>query len=101
MRTATNWEMPSPVQQTEYAFRCRFCQAPLTPYRFPQHPSRRLDQYRGLSRFLLSVRDRDEFFATWYLEFLRTGAQLSQNDHLKTIAKAFVAFVRHGHGTET
>jgi hypothetical protein len=47
------------------------------------------------------VRDRDEFFATWYLEFLRTGAQLSQNDHLKTIAKAFVAFVRHGHGTET
>jgi hypothetical protein len=60
-----------------------------------------LSGYRCLSEFFVAERDRNAFFATWYVEFMRSMAQVVQSESIATIARTLVAFVRHGHGTDT
>lgn len=55
----------------------------------------------GLSDFFVAEQFRNAFFASWYVEFLRSAAQIQQAVHVAMIAKSLLAFVRHGHGTRT
>jgi hypothetical protein len=55
----------------------------------------------GISVFFVSAEDQPEFFATWYVGFIRDATVTNQGRHLETIAKTLTAFVRHGHGEET
>jgi hypothetical protein len=57
--------------------------------------------YRCLSEFFVSERDVNAFFASWYVAFVRSAAQSEQAESIARIAKTLVAFVRHGHGTDT
>ena len=53
-------------------------------------------EYRSLSNFLVAEQHQDVFFATWYVEFARSVAQIEQAQQIAAIAKTLVAFVRHG-----
>jgi hypothetical protein len=55
----------------------------------------------SLSEFFVAEQDDNAFFASWYMEFLRSVAWSEQAKSLAKIARTLVAFVRHGHGKET
>ena len=55
----------------------------------------------ALSEFFVARSDEDLFFATWYVEFRRSAAQVNQAECLERIARTLTAFVRHGHGEDT
>jgi hypothetical protein len=51
-----------------------------------------------LSAFFVSAENTDAFMATWMLKFAQQHAAAVTAEKLSMIAKAFVAFVRYGHG---
>jgi hypothetical protein len=59
------------------------------------------NEYECLSHFFVTQQFENVFFATWYLEFVRTIAQIEQAKQIKAIAKSLTAFVRYGHGVDT
>jgi hypothetical protein len=54
-----------------------------------------------LTQFFVAVTDADAFFATWWMDAVARSNAGRVAEMSSRVAKALVAFVRHGHGEAT